>query len=56
MSMIAIWECKDSVLEFIIGLSIGLGLLSVYRKRDDAKMKRLLSRLEDRQVPSTLGV
>ncbi len=43
------------MLEFVIGLSIGLGILSVYRRRDDAKMKRLLSRLEDRQMPSTLG-
>ena len=43
------------MLEFVIGLSIGLGLLSIYRQRDDAKMKRLLERLEDPQVPSALG-
>ncbi len=43
------------MLEFVIGLSIGLGLLSIYRQRDDAKMKRLLSQVEDRQMPSTLG-
>ncbi|MEM6451089.1 MAG: PAS domain-containing sensor histidine kinase [Cyanobacteria bacterium P01_D01_bin.105] len=44
------------MLGFVIGLSVGLGLLVLYRRRDDAKLKRLLSRLEDRQPLSTLGV
>lgn len=43
------------MLGFIVGLLVGLGLLFGARKRDDAKLKRLLSRLEDQQPPSTLG-
>jgi two-component system, OmpR family, phosphate regulon sensor histidine kinase PhoR len=43
------------VLGFIIGLAIGLGLLASYRRRDDAKLKRLLSRLEDRQPLPAMG-
>ncbi|MGB7251928.1 MAG: ATP-binding protein [Phormidesmis sp.] len=37
------------MLEFIAGLAIGLLILVVYRRRDDAKLKRLLGRVEDRQ-------
>ncbi|MFK8183711.1 MAG: sensor histidine kinase [Phormidesmis sp.] len=44
------------MLGFIIGLSVGFGLLVLYRRQDDAKLKRLLSRLEDRQPLPTLGV
>jgi two-component system, OmpR family, phosphate regulon sensor histidine kinase PhoR len=43
------------VLGFIIGLAIGLGLLASYRRRDDAKLKRLLGRLEDRQPLPAMG-
>ncbi len=43
------------MLGFVIGLLVGLGLLFVSRQRDNAKMKRLLNRLEDRQPASTLG-
>ena len=43
------------MLGFIIGLSIGLVILTAYRRRDDAKLKRLLSRLEDRQPLPALG-
>lgn len=44
------------MLGFIIGLSVGFVLLVLYRRQDDAKLKRLLSRLEDRQPLPTLGV
>ena len=44
------------MLEFAIGLSIGLGLLILYRRKDDAKLKRLLRQLETRQPLQTLGV
>ncbi len=43
------------MLGFIIGLAVGLGILAVYRRRDNAKLKRLLGRLEDRQPLLTLG-
>lgn len=44
------------MLGFVIGLSIGLIVLVLYRRQDDAKLKRLLRRLEDRQPLPTLGV
>jgi len=44
------------LLGFVAGLVVGFGLLVLYRRQDDAKLKRLLSRLEDRQPLPTLGV
>ncbi|MGB3299863.1 MAG: PAS domain-containing sensor histidine kinase [Phormidesmis sp.] len=43
------------MLGFIIGLAVGLCILSIYRRRDNAKLKRLLGRLEDRQPLPALG-
>ena len=43
------------MLEFIAGLAVGLVILWVYRRRDDAKLKRLLGRLEDHQPATALG-
>ncbi|MEM9090193.1 MAG: PAS domain-containing sensor histidine kinase [Cyanobacteria bacterium P01_F01_bin.53] len=43
------------MLEFMIGLSIGCGALFVGRRRDNAKLKRLFSRLEDRQPLRYMG-
>lgn len=43
------------MLGFIVGLALGLTILWIYRRRDDAKLKRLLSRLEDRQPIAKLG-
>ncbi|MEL6813528.1 MAG: PAS domain-containing sensor histidine kinase [Cyanobacteria bacterium J06598_3] len=43
------------MLEFIGGLSIGLVALFIYRRRDTAKLKRLLSRLEDSQPLPNMG-
>ena len=43
------------MLGFIIGLAVGLGILLVYRRRDNAKLKRLLGRLEDHQPLPTWG-
>lgn len=43
------------MLEFIVGLAIGLAILGIHRRRYDAKLRRLLHRLEDRQPLSTLG-
>ncbi len=43
------------MLGFIVGLTVGLAILWIYRRRDDAKLKRLLSRLEDHQPITTLG-
>lgn len=43
------------MLEFIAGLAVGLTILWLYRRRDDAKLKRLLSRLEDHQPITALG-
>ncbi len=43
------------MLEFIIGLAVGLGLLAIYRRQDDAKLKRLLVRLEDNPSSPALG-
>ncbi len=43
------------MLEFIAGLVVGIAILWVYRRRDNAKLKRLLSRLEDHQPITSLG-
>lgn len=43
------------MLEFIGGLSIGLVTLFVYRRRDTAKLKRLLARLEGSQPLPNMG-
>ena len=43
------------MLEFIAGLAVGLVILWIYRRRDDAKLKRLLGRLEDHQPATALG-
>ncbi|MGB3294030.1 MAG: PAS domain-containing sensor histidine kinase [Phormidesmis sp.] len=43
------------MLEFIVGLAVGIAILWLYRRRDDAKLKRLLSRLEDHQPITSLG-
>ncbi|PZO57462.1 MAG: histidine kinase [Phormidesmis priestleyi] len=43
------------MLEFIVGLAVGLMLLGLQRRRSDARLKHLLSRLEDRQPLPTLG-
>lgn len=43
------------MLGFVVGLAVGLGILLVYRRRDNAKLKRLLGRLEDHQPLSTWG-
>ena len=43
------------MLGFIAGLVIGLFILGIHRRRYDAKLRRLLHRLEDRQPQSTLG-
>ncbi len=43
------------MLGFILGLAVGLGILLVYRRRDNAKLKRLLGRLEDHQPLPTWG-
>ena len=43
------------MLGFIAGLVIGLVILGIHRRRYDAKLRRLLHRLEDRQPLSALG-
>jgi two-component system, OmpR family, phosphate regulon sensor histidine kinase PhoR len=43
------------VLGFIVGLAVGLGLLALSRQQSDQRLKRLLSRLEDRQPLPALG-
>ena len=43
------------MLEFIAGLAVGLAILWMYRRRDDAKLKRLLGRLEEPQPTVALG-
>ncbi len=43
------------MLGFIVGLTVGLAILWIYRRRDDAKLKRLLSRLEDHPPITALG-
>ena len=43
------------MLEFIVGLAVGLMLLGLQRRRSDARLKHLLSRLEDCQPLPTLG-
>ncbi len=43
------------MLGFVAGLVIGLVILGIHRRRYDAKLRRLLHRLEDRQPLSTLG-
>lgn len=40
---------------FVVGLLVGLVLLAVYRRRYEAKLKQLLSRLEDNQPLPDLG-
>lgn len=43
------------LLSFIVGLGIGLAVLVLDRRRSDAKLKRLLGRLEDRELLPKLG-
>ncbi|MGC1309060.1 MAG: PAS domain-containing sensor histidine kinase [Phormidesmis sp.] len=43
------------MLEFIMGLLVGLVMLEIHRRRGDAKLKRLLGRLEDSRPLPTLG-
>ncbi len=43
------------MIEFIIGVGVGLMVVSVYRRRYDARLKQLLTRLEDRQPLPDLG-
>ena len=40
---------------FIVGLAVGLVMISVYRRQYDARLKQLLTRLEDRQPLPDLG-
>ncbi|MEL6777128.1 MAG: ATP-binding protein [Cyanobacteria bacterium J06597_16] len=50
-----LWERKIQMLEFIVGLAVGLILLIVGRRRDSEKLRRLFSRVEDRQPLPDLG-
>ena len=43
------------MIEFVVGVGVGLMVVSVYRRRYDARLKQLLSRLEDRQPLPALG-
>ena len=40
---------------FIAGLMVGLTVLIFDRRRNDTKLKRLLGRLEDRELVPTIG-
>ncbi|MEN8445325.1 MAG: sensor histidine kinase, partial [Cyanobacteria bacterium J06555_13] len=43
------------LLGFVVGLSVGIVALFLNKRRYDAKLKRLLGRLADRQLLPTLG-
>ena len=43
------------MIEFVVGVGVGLMMVLVYRRRYDARLKQLLSRLEDRQPLPDFG-